>query len=170
MTTEPQLGDTVIVTDPSCDLTYGRECWVNRVDAIVYVLDPSVDYIWVVRKGDPGEFQLAPGQYELLEEVGEKVLVGDRIIITNKSWEYDYLKIFVVLEVREKNGISNEDCILVTYEDKNEDPRDYRLTYDTFMLLKRKSEASPSCPDCKGTGKILLLTSIIECSCKEIGI
>ena len=154
-------GDTVIVTDPSLDAAYGKMYLVTK---------STTDYVWVagIESLEIG-VRLTRDQYEVLEELDAKVAVDDRIIIINPAWKYDYLKIFVVLEVREKDGISSEDCILVTYEDKKEDRREYRLTYDTFELLKRKSKASPSCPDCNGTGKILLLTSTVECGCKEIG-
>ncbi len=165
MIVQPKPGNQIIVTDPKLDAAYGKRYLVTKTTTFGSKFNPFTDYIWVTGIEDQiDEIRLTGNQYEVLEEIGAKVLVGDRIIIINKSWKDDYLKIFVVLEVREK-----DDCILVTYEDENEDRRiRYKLPYDTFELLQRKSKASPSCPDCKGTGRILLFTSTVECSCKEI--
>lgn len=160
-------GDIVIVTDPSSELTYGRECLVSRVDATIYVFDHSINYIWAVRKEDPGEFRLAPWQYELLEEDGAKIEVGDRVIVTDRvvgdGWGI-YCGVFIVATIRLSIGVD------VVFSEG--DSGGYTLLSGAFRLLKRESKtpSSSSCPDCNSTGKIQLFTSTVKCHCKEIEI
>lgn len=155
-------GDRIIVTEPSWVKMRGKEYVV--INGSAFVPGPS-EYIRVTERTDGyGEvFRLLPEHYQVLAEDGIGVAVGSRVITLNKSWHSDfYCRIFIVSEVREEKS-----CVMAIFEDGvSEGGGRWKLPYDSIKLLKRDSKtSSSSCPDCNGTGKILLLTSTVECGC-----
>lgn len=156
-------GDEIIVTDPSLTKVYGNECTVVHWSVAPKQANGS-EYIWAVM-GTGGRFWLLDHHYQILEEDGVKAVFGDRaIIISDPSKVLTYCKVFPVMaalpgdqvEIRTQiAGLAN--YIIV-------DPGDYRI-------IKRGLKATMSlsiCSDCKGTGKIQLLTSTVKCGCMEV--
>ncbi len=90
--------------------------------------------------------------------------VGDIIILTHEHERMDLrhkkIKIETVIEDGNWTKISSQDLPLPM--------KQVWLPHNTYETIKQ-FEAMPqkSCKDCKGTGKITLFTSVVDCDCKH---
>ncbi len=155
----PEVDDIIIITDPELNLDYGKTYFVTRFES-------STDQVWAdgIDNQATNVF-FKRYRYQILEKPGTKVVVGDRIIVTDVSSGAHYCKVFVVSEAKDRN------IVAIVSEDQQDDSRFRSFWYyGTFKILKRGSTtpSSSSCSDCNGTGEVLLFTSTVRCYCKNV--
>ena len=155
-----RVGDLVLVV--------GTE-WVSSVRLHVFRvndigMDIDREVLFIIRFGG-GDIQLRARNFEVIEPQDTVAQVGDKIIVTDPSMEYSFGGRYTIIESdvcpREVDDIS--ECVWC----KEDGDSSYRLwlKHRSYEVLKRIGNSSVVCSDCKGTGKIELLTSVVECGC-----
>lgn len=152
---QPKPGDKIIITDPILKM-YGEELTVVRVDKVLDCAWVNDDII-----GMHGIAWFPRGSYQILEEDGTKVEVGDRIVVTDPHLKGSYCQVLIVIAA----GIDWVSGVNNIGDDKGSS---LTLWSGKYRLLKRLGSLSSSvCRDCNGTGKIELFTSVVSCKCTK---
>lgn len=152
----PEVADTVIVTDPKLDAAYGKRYLVTELMTTFVcgnIFESLLAYILVTGIEDQIEnLRLTADQYQVLEKDGVRVEINDRIVCTNRYRELAYCNVFFVVHIYECQEIMIDNGLM--------------MACGAYRILKRSPKTpSSSCSDCKGTGEILLLTSTVKCGC-----
>lgn len=156
-----QPGDKVIITNPRLKDLCGAICVVADCDTVSLMVKDMSECIWAHEdtKNHDEIFWLRHGDYEVLEDC-DVPIVGDMVIVTYKFLKSVYLKTFVV------HTICVDDLIVAI---KCDDCKPFTLEQKFYRILKRDSTTSTKvCKDCNGTGKIVLLTSVVDCDCVNV--
>lgn len=157
-----KIGDLVLVTGAG---------WTDNVYLHVFRVNDikiCVDYeILIVIKFNEGNIRLRPDDFEVVEPQDTVASIGDTIIVTDPNLRYSFGRRWIVAESfscpPKLNDIS--ECVWCVEEDDGGGSAWFR--HHSYEILKCMPDLSTSCPDCNGTGKIELFTSIVECECAK---
>ena len=100
-------------------------------------------------------------EFEVVEPAGTKTEIGDTVILIYSIYKNKIGERYVVADVTDKSG-----CVLGCPVSDTDDI-DTWISPQNYVVVKRSksSSSTETCEDCKGTGKIELLTSVVECGC-----